>query len=149
MVDIQDIEYRPATRADDASIRALLAASGLPADDVAADRQDYLLAVSSGALVGCVGLERCREAGLLRSLAVAPALRNRGLGSTLLDRIVAYATAYHVTTAYALTTTAERFCLAHGFEPVDRGEVPPAVAATAQFRELCPATARCFRRRLG
>jgi amino-acid N-acetyltransferase len=53
-----------------------------------------------------------------------------------------------VKTAYVLTTSAERFCLAHGFERVDRAAVPAAIAATAQFRALCPSTAACFRRRL-
>lgn len=143
------IELGPATREDEGALRALLAAAALPVDDVATDRQEFVVARAGGALVGCVALEASGEDGLLRSFAVVPDRRGRGLGAALFDRIVAQALLRGVTTAYVLTTTAERFCLAHGFERIDRAEVPAAIAATPQFRSLCPATAVCFRRRLG
>jgi amino-acid N-acetyltransferase len=47
-----------------------------------------------------------------------------------------------------LTTTAERFCAARGFERIDRGDVPGPIAATAEFRTLCPASAVCLRLRV-
>lgn len=142
-------ELRIAAAGDEPAMRALLASASLSADDLSAERQDYVLAYSGGALVGSVGLEAYGDVGLLRSFAVEPSRQGRGLGTVLFDRMVARALARGVRTAYALTTTAERFCLAHGFERVDRDEVPAAIAATEQFRALCPATAACFRRRLG
>ncbi len=142
-------EFRPATRDDEPAVCALLTSASLPADDVSVDRQEYVLARSGGTLVGCVGLEAHGDLGLLRSFAVVPALRGQGLGTTLFERILARALLRGVKTAYLLTTTVERFCLAHGFERVDRAEVPAAILATEQFRALCPATAACFRRRLG
>lgn len=145
---MREYEFRLATPDDEPAVRALLAAASLPVDDVSASRVDLVLAFAGGALVGCVGLEVCGDAGLLRSFAVEPARRNQGLGTLLFERIVARALARGVRTGYVLTTTAERFCLAHGFERVDRAAVPAAVAATGQFRSLCPSTAACFRRRL-
>jgi amino-acid N-acetyltransferase len=142
------IAFRFATIDDEPALRALLVEAALPSADVAVGRQEYLLAVQSGRVVGSVGLEVAGDAGLLRSFAVAPALRNAGLGSALYERALAHAALRGVRTAYVLTTTAERFCLARGFERVDRGQVPPAVAALPEFRTLCPATAVCLRRRL-
>jgi N-acetylglutamate synthase-like GNAT family acetyltransferase len=142
-------QFRPATADDEAPLRSLLASASLPVDDVDLRRHAYVLAHDGAALVGCVGLEACGDgAVLLRSFAVVPALRKQGLGTALFERVLARAVMRGARTAYALTTTAERFCLAHGFERVGRDGVPAGLAATAQFRTLCPASAACFRRRL-
>ena len=140
--------FRLANRGDEAALRSLLAAASLPVEDLSTDGQEYVLAESGTALVGCVGLEPHAGVGLLRSFAVLPALRRQGLGTVLFERIVARAVLRGVKTAYVLTTTAERYCLTHGFERIDRAEVPAAIASTQQFRSLCPATAACFRRQL-
>lgn len=142
-------EFRLATAEDEPALRSLLAAASLPIDDLSTGVQEFVLAFSRGSLAGCVGLEARGDAGLLRSFAVVPALRAQGLGAMLLDRVVARALLRGVRTVYALTTTAERYCLAHGFQRIDRAEVPASIAATQQFRSLCPAAAACFRRRLG
>jgi amino-acid N-acetyltransferase len=141
-------EFRLSTPEDEPALRALLASASLPVEDVSAERQEFVLAHSAGTLVGCVGLEACGELGLLRSFAVVPAWRRQGLGAALFERIVARGLLRGVKTAYVLTTSAARFCEAHGFERIDRAEVPAPIAATEQFRALCPATASCFRRRL-
>jgi len=143
-----DFEFRLAAREDVPALRSLLAAASLPVDDVSTDVQEYVLAFSGTTFVGCVGLEPRGELALFRSFAVEPALRRRGLGTSLFERIVARALLRGVKTAYVLTTTAERYCLAHGFERIDRSEVPASIASTGQFRSLCPASAACFRRHL-
>jgi N-acetylglutamate synthase-like GNAT family acetyltransferase len=134
----EPIEFRLAGPEDERAVRALLASASLPVEDVAAGRQEYVLAHTGGALAGCVGLEACGESGVLRSFAVVPDRRRQGLGAALFERVVALALRRGVKTAFVLTTTAERFCLAHGFERVDRAQVPAPVAATQQFRTLCP-----------
>jgi amino-acid N-acetyltransferase len=126
-------------------VLALLAAASLPVEDVSLARQEFLVARAGGRLVGCVALERHGDAALLRSFAVVPERRGGGLGTLLFERVVERARERGVAAAYVLTTTAERFCLAHGFERIDRAAVPAAIAATGQFRTLCPATAACFR----
>jgi N-acetylglutamate synthase-like GNAT family acetyltransferase/mannose-6-phosphate isomerase-like protein (cupin superfamily) len=141
-------EFRLAAREDEPALRSLLAAASLPVDDLSMDTQEYVLAFSGGALVGSVGLEQRVDSALLRSFAVVPSLRRRGLGTELFQRIVARALLRGVKTAYVLTTTAERYCLAHGFERIERAQVPAAIASTQQFRSICPSTAGCFRRRL-
>ncbi len=144
----QGIEFRFASPADDGPLRELLAGAGLPSVDVSADRQEYILAHSGHELVGCVGLEVYGDAALLRSLAVAKGLRGQGLGTALYQRMLAHASLRGVKTAYLLTTSAERFCAERGCDRIDRTAVPAAIAASAEFKSLCPASAVCMRRRL-
>ena len=143
-----DVAFHPAEPADIPRLKALLDSVGLPSGDVQHAEQDYILAFGGGELVGSVGLEKRGEVALLRSLAVAPASRRRGLGGQLYDRILAHALASGIREAYVLTTTAERFCAARGFERVDRSSVPEALRTTAEFRSLCPTSAVCMRRSL-
>jgi N-acetylglutamate synthase-like GNAT family acetyltransferase len=49
---------------------------------------------------------------------------------------------------YALTTTAEDFAAARGFQRIARTDVPQAIAALPQFKTLCPKTAVCMRLRV-
>ncbi len=139
---------RRATPADDSRLRAFLEAAGLPAADVASGAQEYLLLEDGDALVGTIGLEPIGPDALVRSLAVAPDRRGRGLGRRLDEAAAARARARGVATLYLLTTTAEAFAARRGYERIPRSEVPAAVLALPQFRVLCPATAVCMRRRL-
>ncbi len=143
------IELRAATAADDERVRELLRSVGLPADDVATGPQEYVLAHDGPRLVGTVGLEVAGPDALVRSLAVAPAWRGRGVAGALHDRALALARGRGVRALYLLTTTAEAYAARKGFERIDRAEVPPAILALPQFRALCPATAACMRLRLG
>lgn len=145
---IPGVEFRRAEPGDEAAIRRFVASAGLPSSDISLARQEFVLALAGEELTGCVGLEAYGDAALLRSLAVVDGRRNQGLGTALSRRILARAAMHGISTAYALTTTAERFCLREGFERVDRSMVPAELAGSAQFRGLCPMTAACFRRRI-
>ena len=68
------IRFRASAATEDGPLRALLESVGLPVADVATGRQEYLLALDGERLIGAVGLEVVGEDGLLRSLAVVPAL---------------------------------------------------------------------------
>ncbi len=77
---------RTATRADVPAVRACLVASGLSTAGVGAD--DVRLAVledRQGRIVGVTGFEGGGPDALLRSVAVAPALRRHGLGRMLAE----------------------------------------------------------------
>jgi amino-acid N-acetyltransferase len=144
------VEVRPARRDDLPDVRALLEASALSASDVDGEGAQRLLVVrEDGRLAGCIGLEVHGDAGLLRSFAVAPPLRRRGIGAALHEAAVAKARALGVRDLYLLTTTVKERALRTGFEEVAREEVPEALRAGAQFRSLCPASAACLRLRLG
>ncbi len=142
------LDFRLSTPADDDALRALLREAALPTEDVATGRQEYMLALDGDRLVGSIGLEVAGEDALVRSLAVRPDRRDRGLGSVLTERALALAALRGVRTVYLLTTTARDYAARRGFEPVARAEVPTLVAGHPQFRTLCPATAVCMRRRI-
>lgn len=143
------VEVVPPSPAELPRVRSLLDACGLDASDVdGGPAQRLLVAREGGEIVGCIGLEVHARAGLLRSFAVAPAWRRRGLGAVLQEAAMGMARAAGVEEVYILTTTVRERALRDGFEDVPREMVPAAIRAGSQFRGLCPASAACMRRRV-
>lgn len=127
----------------------LLTASGLPTEDLDGIQQlDIWLLEIEGNIIGSIALERYGSEGLLRSMAVAPEYRNRGLAQLLVARLEQDARADGVDTVVLLTLTAETFFGRLGYSVTDRAEISPVVKQSAEFRTLCPASARCMSRRL-
>jgi len=144
-----EILYQPAQPGDTETIRALLAAANLPHEDFANHLEHFWVAKQRGEVVGAIGLEIYGEAGLLRSLVVAPGCRGLGLGQALCARMLEYAQARGVKELYLLTTTAAGFFPRLGFTVTNRNQTPPAIQATTEFASLCPATAVCMVKRVG
>ena len=69
-----------------------------------------------------------------------PSRRGEGHGRRLVDHLERIA-AGPVERLHLLTTTAAAFFRALGYEPADRETAPAAIAASAEFRGLCPASA--------
>jgi amino-acid N-acetyltransferase len=139
----------PAQPADLPAIRALLAASGLPGEDLtSAHLVSFWVRRDTAGLAGVVGLEPRGRTALLRSLAVRSDTRGGGLGTDLLSHAESQATALGVDAVYLLTTTAERFFAAHGYAVTSRETAPPAIQATTEFAELCPSNSVCMTKRL-
>ena len=138
------IVFRPAGAADDAALRALLASAKLPFDDVASARQDFIVAIADGQVVGCGALETFGEAALLRSLAVAAQHRGAGLGGDLYERLIARAKERGLARLFLLTTTAAPYFARRGFAAVERATAPAPMTKSAQFASLCPSTATCM-----
>ena len=132
---------RPARDEDLGAVEQLLTASGLPVDGVADALCTFIVAESDERIVGVVGLEVCCEHALLRSTAVAPEWRDRGLGRQLVERIIAEAEARNISALYLLTTTAERYFPTFGFVKTTRDAVPEPVRRTGEFVGSCPASA--------
>ena len=137
---------RSAAPSDLSAVERLLTESKLPLDGVRESLATFLVAESGGTIVGVAGLEVCGEHALLRSVAVAPAWRSKGLGRELVNRITADAERRGIHALYLLTTTAESYFPSFGFARVARADVPPDVQETAEFRGACPASATVMRR---
>jgi N-acetylglutamate synthase-like GNAT family acetyltransferase len=144
-----EASLRPAVLADLPAVEGLLVASGLPLDGVREALPTFLVAEHDGELVGVAGLEVCCDNALLRSVAVTPEWRSRGLGRELVTRVIAQAESRGINALYLLTTTAERYFPSFGFERITRDEVPDDVRTTEEFRSACPASATVMRRSLG
>ena len=132
---------RPARSTDLPGIEQLLTASDLPLTGVAETLPGFVVAESDGVIVGTAALEACCDNALLRSVAVAPDWRSRGLGRALVNRVIAEAEARGIRALYLLTMTAEHYFPSFGFQPVMRDRVPSDVQATEEFRSACPDSA--------
>jgi amino-acid N-acetyltransferase len=140
---------RQADARDLPELVALLAECALPFGDLTETHlREFLVCRDGGRLVATAGLELCDDAVLLRSLAVAATHRGRGLATRLVDTLERRARAKRQRVMFLLTTTAPGFFAARGFRPVERQLVPASIAATTEFRSLCPASALCMRNRL-
>ena len=138
----------PAEDAEWPAIVTFLAGTGLPIEDLGSTAVAFHVARDAqGRVVGTVGLEGGGGERLIRSLAVAPALRGHGLGSALLATAEARARADGVTRLYLLTLS-PGFFATRGYAAVARADVPPAVAHSAEFTRLCPDAAACLTREL-
>ncbi|HEY8121688.1 MAG TPA: arsenic resistance N-acetyltransferase ArsN2 [Myxococcota bacterium] len=142
------MEIRPARASDLASVEALLREAALPWEDVAPHFGAFLVGERGGALVASAGFEHYGAQALVRSVAIAPALRSGGLGAALCDTLLGDARRRGVSDAYLLTTTAPRFFERLGFAALARERAPGAIRATREFAGLCPASAVLMHRAL-
>ncbi len=133
----------PATVADDSALRALLDEAGLPTRDrPSTDR--FQVVRSGGAVVGCVAVEPYGDAGLLRSLAVAPEFRGLGVGARLVGAAEASARTDGLRHLVLLTTTAAPFFHALGYASMERSDAPEAIRRSSELTATCPASAACL-----
>jgi amino-acid N-acetyltransferase len=140
---------QPARPADFPAIVRLLSDAALPHADLTPEHLRHFLVLRDGEeIAGVVGMEVADDAGLLRSLAVPEARRGEGLAMRLVDALEERARASGIRTLYLLTTTAEGFFARRGYAPADRAAVPDTIAATPEFRDICPASAACMSRAL-
>lgn len=139
---MEDLIYSAASPADLPAVQGLLAASGLPTDDLTAQHLEHFIVCRvGGTIVGTVGLEPLGAIGLLRSLAVAPERRGRRLAHELWARCQERAWASGIKRLYLLTTTAERLFARWGFQRIPREQAAAAVKGTTEFTSMCPSTA--------
>ena len=109
--------------------------------------RQYVLAIdSSGALVGMAGVEIHGGDGLLRSVAIAEAIRSRGLGGELTQNRIHWARSRRLGALYLLTTTGESYFTRHGFSRIARELAPAAIASPHQWSSACPASSTAMRR---
>jgi amino-acid N-acetyltransferase len=132
---------RQATPYDWPEVAALLATADLPLAGVEANLSNFFLAFRDDVLIGTAGLERYGNTALLRSVAVASTERGQGLGKALVQRELAYAASLEVRQVVLLITTAAKFFLSFGFQPISRTEFPLVAQASLEFQQACSATA--------
>jgi amino-acid N-acetyltransferase len=132
------------TDADWPAVLGLLEAAKLPPDGLGRHRDTTLVALENGRVVGCVALEVYGDGALLRSLAVDPGWRGRGLGVRLTEAALSLARDLGRPAVYLLTETADRFFPRFGFRPVDRDDFPAGVKTSVEFTTACPSSARAF-----
>ena len=136
------MNFRGARERDLFVVQELLVLCGLPIDDCADHIDGYILAEAEEDIVAVGGLEIHGDDGLIRSIAVAPHARRRGLGTAVCLELHKRAAEAGVKKLVLLTETAGPFFGRLGFISVDRSESPATIQATRQFSEICPSSAQ-------
>ncbi len=114
-----EIEIRKATTEDVQDIKKLLSYYILDTENVEKNLPEFIIAVSGGKVVGCA----CLDIGNileLRSIAVLPSYRKRGIGSKLVEAILGRAAGLK-STVY-LRTTSPGFFEKKGFKRLENEE---------------------------
>jgi len=137
-----------ANEADASAILGLLERCELPTAGVAENLQAFAVARVDRSVVGTSGVEIYGAFGLLRSVAVDPASRDRGMATSLVEHAVARAERAGLCALYLLTTTARAYFERRGFAVCPRDEAPAGIRDSWEFRTGCPDTAVFMRRRL-
>lgn len=124
---------RKASDADGGVVLELLREAGLPTDDFTDGEVVFLVAEEEGAVVGTIALEIYRPAGLLRSAAVRPSHRDRGVGALLVQELMREARSKSLAELVLLTTTAGGYFERMGFARIARESLAGPVLASRQF----------------
>lgn len=140
-----EMEIRRAVPGNLEQAASLLRAAELPPIPDPFLLQNLLVCLESDRVIGVVALEVVGLRGLVRSLAVDPSHSRRGVGTSLLDSLMARAHELSLRELYLLTETSQEFFAGYGFVPVSRESVPQAIRSTRQYREQCPETATVMR----
>lgn len=143
------MQVERARSADTQAIERLLTETALPLDGAAEAFGTGLVARDGDAIVGAAAIEPYGDAGLLRSVVVAPQRRGSGIGARLLAASETLASELGIDKLYLLTDTAETWFALHGYEPTERENVPARVRSSIEFTTACSETAVAMKRRLG
>lgn len=85
--------------------------------------QEFIVAIKDGEVVGCGALHvMWEDLAEVRTLAIAPDLRNSGLGGTILELLLDRARSLGISRVFCLTFETAFFQL-HGFEAIDDAPV--------------------------
>lgn len=144
-----EFSIREAADRDLLHIVRLLEHYALPTADLATSRPAFVVACDGAAVIGAGGLEVFGATGLLRSVVVDDSRRGAGLGRALVESIERTAERRGVTELVLLTETAHDFFANLGYADIARDAAPRAVRESAEFKALCPQSARCMSKRIG
>jgi amino-acid N-acetyltransferase len=144
---VSELIARPVSESVMPLLAETLAAEGLPTGDLDhAGNRFFEFRDGGGTLVGFAGLQQFDSFALLRSVVVFPGARTQAHGTGIVNWLAAEAAQRGANELFLLTTTAAGFFEKRGFRPVDRNQAPAAIASTAEFTSLCPASAVLMRR---
>jgi len=142
------VALRAARPSDLPVVETLLAAAELTRAGLADAFADFIVAEQGGGIIGAAGMERYGDYGLLRSVVVAPAARDSGIGALMVRALTDASRDRGVRELWLLTTTADRYFPRFGFAVAERSAVPAPLLQSIEFRGACPATAVVMRRSL-
>jgi len=132
---------KQATEREFDAIKKLLDDNNLPTTDIYQDNIQLFIGLIDDKIMSVIGLEKYKNVGLLRSLAVTDLFKNQQVGSRLIRHIVDLCASEHIDKIYLLTTTAEKYFVKFGFTKIERIEAPDILKQTREFKDICPVSA--------
>jgi len=132
-----------AEQQDFLQIQNLLECSGLSTRGITADAGKYYIAKGSS-VMGVLGFEIYNTSALLRSLAVYPPFKKRGIAKQLIEHVLNNVRHHRCDTAYLLTNTAADYLCTYGFVPIDRNDIPSDILTTSALGDVCPMSSTCM-----
>jgi GNAT superfamily N-acetyltransferase len=115
---------------------ATLAAANLPTEDLLSEPFRYFSL--DDIAWGGIGAE---PDALIRSIVVSSVVRGRGHGAAIVAALAERARGDSVQRLWLLTTDSAPFFEHLGWAKAERSAAPPAISASRQFSDLCPASA--------
>ena len=133
---------RAAQPDDVGAVEAALRDADLPLNGLRDQFGDgYAVAEANGELIGVEGIEVYGTDGLLRSAAVVPSWRGKGVGEALTRDRIEWARRRGLKSLYLLTMTAGDYWPRFGFARADRTDAPQDMRTSPEFTDACPSTA--------
>jgi len=126
----------------------LLERSKLSPDGLKPWLMNTIVGLVGDEVVAVAAFEMYGDAGLLRSVAVIPDLRGRGLGAELVRMVEVLAAERGIGRFYLLTETADDFFSKLGYAKTTREALPAGMAKSELLRHVCPVSARVMVRDL-
>jgi amino-acid N-acetyltransferase len=139
---------RATTAQDYADVCSLLQSERLPIIDLKTDLPHFFVKTIGGEIIGSIGMEHYGQSGLLRSMIVSPAFRNKGIASELVNQLTGYAKHRGVKKLFLITNTAEDYFQRFGFIRIPRDIVEKEVLQSQEFNGLCPASSAIMMKQL-
>lgn len=122
----------------------LLESEGLPYSDISFEKQYFWKYQHNGFINALAAIEPYGASAIFRSFIVDPQMRGTGLGFNLYSHVLNEAKNRDIKNLYLLTTNADQWFLRNGWQIIQRSEVPDAIANSAEFKSICPASAICM-----
>lgn len=140
-----EITIAAAAASDIDAIKQILIDNELPTAGIEDHWKTFVVARDGNHVVGCGGAEAYQFAALIRSVAVKPDYRSKGLGRRIVRQLLDRLASRGLREFYLLTTTAEAYFKRRGFKTIDRDEVHPQLLSSREFQDACPSSATCMR----
>lgn len=134
--------------ADAPGLAAFLLSVGLDPAGLADPNLRAFVVRDGSQIVGSAAYELGDAVALLRSVAVRPDRRGRGLGAALASHALAEASREGATEALLLTDGAAGYFAAGGWQTVPRSYVDARFPGSQQVLNVCPASAAAMRKLL-
>lgn len=135
---------RTAVESDLPAMNNLLTENGLTTSGIRENLCNFLVAQEEK-IIGVIGSEFKGNNVMLRSLAISPEVRKRGIGMALMKHSLEKARAAGMEEVYILTNTAEKFASRLGFYQIKRSEIPVDLMESSALNQFCPSSSTCMK----